>query len=195
MCQTDRCERIGRREQCFSQSFCIQCYSCQTVKTFRRVNVETNPPVIPPTDTDVSSSKFNEICQATTVTLVPITSIPLPQYLVLIIMSNCRFLFRCFVVFETPLSTRFSAFNRVSLRIVYTWIGATIINRSNGDFTTTANRACEQPTISLRFVVRQTAALSPQIRPCSKFSAILLRLYRSSSLSRNKIALCKRAFN
>ena len=52
--------------------------------------------------------------------------------------------------------------------------------RSNGDFTATANRACEQPAISLRFVARQIAALSPQIRTCSKFRANLLRFYRSS---------------
>ena len=51
---------------------------------------------------------------------------------------------------------------------------------SNGDFTATANRACEHPAITLRFVARQIAALSPQIRTCSKFSATLLRFYRSS---------------
>ena len=49
--------------------------------------------------------------------------------------------------------------------------------RSNGDFTATANRACEQPAISLRFVEREIAALWLQIRTCSKFSATL----RSSS--------------
>ena len=69
----------------------------------------------------------------------------------------------------------------VTLRLVYTerFYRATEL-RSNGDFTPTANRACEQPAILLRFVARQIAALSPQIRTCSKFSSTLLRFYRSS---------------
>ena len=53
--------------------------------------------------------------------------------------------------------------------------------RSNGDFAATANRACEQPAISLRFVARQIAALSPQfeharnlVQLCCDFIAALV---------------------
>ena len=53
--------------------------------------------------------------------------------------------------------------------------------RSNGDFTATANRACEQPAISLLFVARQIAALSPQfeharnlVQLCCDFIAALV---------------------
>ena len=45
--------------------------------------------------------------------------------------------------------------------------------RSNGDFTATANRACEQPTISLRFVARQIATYR-----------------RKLELARNLVQLC-----
>ena len=53
--------------------------------------------------------------------------------------------------------------------------------RSNGDFTATANRACEQPAISLRFVAQQISALSPQfeharnlVQLCCDFIAALV---------------------